>query len=64
MRGVWTNLVVSSSVVQFAEGGLVAVGHVSTPAEKHQSTGSVRQGAPEHLNAALLLQVTRSETCT
>lgn len=36
-----TYLVAASGVVEFTEGGLVAVGHVSTAAEEHQSAGIV-----------------------
>lgn len=50
-----TYLVVSRCVAELAEGGLVAVWHVGPAAEEYQSTGVVRQGAPKHFNAALLL---------
>ena len=50
-----TYLVAAGGEVEFLERGLVTVGHVMTATEEHQCTGIIRQGAPVHVNAALLL---------
>lgn len=51
-----THLVAACGEVELAQGGRVAVGHVSTPAEEYQRTSIVGQGAPEHLDTTFLLQ--------
>lgn len=50
-----TYLVVASNVAEFTKGSLVAVGHISTSAKEYQCTGILRQWAPEHFDAVLLL---------
>lgn len=50
-----THLVAACGVVELAQGGCVAIGHVSAPAEEHQGASIVGQRAPEHLNATFLL---------
>ncbi len=50
-----TYLVAAGGVVEFSEGSVVAVRHVITTTEEDQCTGILWQGAPEHLNATLLL---------
>ena len=50
-----TYLVDAGGVVEFAQRCLVAVGHVIAPTEEHQGAAVVRQGAPVHIDTALLL---------
>lgn len=50
-----TYLVVARDVAEFTQGSLVAVGHISTSAKEYQCAGILRQRAPEHFYAALLL---------
>ncbi len=45
-------LIHSSFVAQRLQRGYIAIRHISSPAEEHQSTGSFSQGPPEHLDPA------------
>lgn len=55
------HLVHSSLVAQLLQRRHVAIRHIRSPAEEHQSAGPFSQGPPEHLDPALLLTETQSE---
>lgn len=60
-RMVCTDLIEAGGVVESIQAGRVAMGHVRTPAEKHQSAGGPSQRTPVDLDMSLLLILNRQE---
>ena len=54
--GVLSDRVAAGSVVEQAEGRVVAVGHVCPSTQEHQCTCRFGQRPPEHLNMVLILR--------